>query len=271
MRVNSSQMIQNVNQIGAQDKNLRKIYEKLATGKNINNASDNASMLAMAKELEKQTRGLKQSDSNIGDALGALSIAEGTGNEVSSMLQRQRELSIQAQNGTLNNDDRKALNQEYQALSQEMTRISKAANYNGQGVADGSSALSDGTGVVQAGAGANDKRTLNKVDFSNAGSGDISTAQGAAQALKSIDSSIKNVSSTRASIGSQMNALEHTQNNARNMNIQQTAALSQVEDLDYAQGVMDKSRAELLSQSSRQAAANFNSIAKSNMSALMQG
>ena len=191
MRISQSNMMSNVNSVNKSSHRLGKIYEKLATGKKINRASDDAAMLAVAKELEKQVRGFQQSDSNIGDALSALRIAEGTGSEVSSMLQRQRELGIQASNGTLNANDREALNTEYQALSEEITRISESSNFNGMNVGAGGSPLSDGSGQIQSGPGADDNRGLGAIDFTQGvPSGDLLDPANALAAIKSVDSAM---------------------------------------------------------------------------------
>lgn len=269
MQIQKAGMLQNVQNHDKNNKFLSKIYEKLATGKKINRASDDAAMLAVAKELEAQTRGLQQSSSNIGDALSALRIAEGAGNEIASMKQRQSELAIQASNGTLRDSDREALNSEYQALNEEINRISEATQFNRQKLTDGSSPLSDGTGQIQAGPNAGDSRTLGEIDYSNLASGDISTLAGAQSAITSSREELESLTSTRTSIGAEMNALSSARNNVENTNVNTTAALSQAMDLDYAQASMDKARGDILSQSSTMSMSNFNQINKANMSAIL--
>jgi flagellin len=269
MFIKTAGAMQNLQSLGQSNKALSRIQEKLASGKKINRASDDAAMLAVAKELEKQVRGFSQSEVNIGDAMSVLNIADGTGTEVNNMLQRQRELSLQASNGTLNQNDRNALNAEYQQLNQEIERISKSANFNGQGVADGSSPLSDGSGQVATSAG---NSNFANVDFTQYSSnGDISSIAGAQSALETVDASIEGVNATRAEIGARNNALEHSQNNIANQKINTSAAQSLAEDLDYAAGISEQARAGLLNQSSNAALGHFNSIAKANMSALLSG
>jgi len=264
---NSNMLTSNLSQ---SNNGLNKIYEKLSTGKKINRASDNAAMLSMAKELQKQVRGFQQSDSNIGDALSALKISEGAGSSINDMMQRQRDLALQASNGTLNDDNRAALNTEYQALSEEITRISKSTNYNGQNLTAGGSALSDGTGQVQSGPGANDQTSLNAVDYTSAANtGGIGSLADAQAAIKGLDSEMKNTMQTRVDTGVKMNTMEYSRSAAETSKINQAAALSQAEDLDFAQGIMDKSRAELLSQTSSSALSSFNNMAKGSMQALL--
>ncbi len=273
MMINKAGSLQSVGQINKASNFWSKIQEKLSTGKRINRASDDASGLAMAKELEAMVRGMKQSSVNIGDAKSVLNIQDGTANEVSSMVQRQRELALQASNGTLNDNDRSALNKEYQALGEEITRISEAANYNGQSVANGGSPLSDGTGQVQAGAQAGDQQSFEEFDTTAAGigaGGDISTAAGASAAISQSEDALRNLNTQRANIGARTNTFEHTQNNLTNQAIQTQAAQSLIEDLDYAQGSMENARAGLLSQSSIAATKNFNEISRNNMLGLLQ-
>ena len=269
MQIQKAGLLNSVQTTQKNNKFLSKIYEKMATGKKINRASDDAAMLAVAKELEAQTRGLRQSSSNIGDALSALRIAEGAGNEISAMKQRQSELAIQASNATLTDTDRSALNQEFQALNEEINRISQSTQFNGQRLTDGSSALSDGTGNIQAGPNSGDGRTLGQIDYSGLTSGDISTIDGANSAISSTRDELESLTSTRASIGAEMNGLTHNQNNVENQNVNTAAALSMAEDLDFAQGAMDLAKADLLSQSSTSALNSFNQINKANLSAML--
>lgn len=269
MQIQKAGMLSSTQSVQKNNKFLSKIYEQLATGKKINRASDDAAMMAMAKELESQTRGYKQSSSNIGDALSALRIAEGAGNEISSMKQRQGELAIQSANGTLRDSDREALNSEYQALNEEIIRISEATQFNGQSMTNGNSAMSDGTGQIHDGPGADDSRTLGEIDYSGLTSGDISTIDGANSAIGSTRSELEELTSSRVNIGVEMNALTSAQNNIENQKIATTSALSMAEDLDYAQGAMDLARGNILSQSSITSLGNFNQINKANLAAML--
>jgi len=273
MMIDKAGALQRVGQIGKNNTYLAKIQEKLATAKRINRSSDDASGLAMAKELEKMVRGMKQASVNIGDAKSVLNIQDGTANEVSSMVQRQRELALQASNGTLNDRDRAALNTEYQALNEEITRISKASNFNGMSVADGSTPLSDGSGQVQTGAQSGDQQNFESFDITASGigsGGDISTAAGAQSAITQSDNAMQSLNSQRAAVGARSNTFDHTQNNLTNQEIQTQAAQSLIEDLDYAQGSMENARAGLLSQTGIAASRNFNEISRNNMLGLLQ-
>nr|MCU0609265.1 flagellin [Chitinispirillaceae bacterium] len=130
---------------------LGKILEQLSTAKRVNRASDDPAGLAVAEQLSAQVRGFKAASQNISDAAAALDIAGGAGNEISAMLQRQRELSIQAKNDTLTADQRRMLDTEYQAITQEITRTAEVTNYNGMQLTSGQG-LGSGNAQIQVGA-----------------------------------------------------------------------------------------------------------------------
>lgn len=270
MKIQNSSYLQQSTQVARSSTGLQKIFEKLSSGKSLNRASDGAASIAMAKELEKQVRGFKQSDSNIGDALNALKVADGAGSGLSDIMQRQRDLALQAKNGTLNDQDRSALNAEYQQLSKEAERLSKSTQFNGQNLVDGQSNLAKGGSQIQVGPGARDQMEISKMDFSKASQvGDISTLSGASGALQSLDSQMKGVLQTRAQIGAQTNALEFSSKNAENQAINTTKGLSSLEDLDFAQALMDKSRLDVLNQAAIKSQASFNEMSKNNLTALL--
>jgi len=252
---------------------LSKILEKLSTGKQINRASDDAAGLAVAEQLMTQVRGYQSATTNVDYAQAAQYIAEGTGNEVNDMLQRQRELAVQASNGTLTNDQRAMLNQEYQQINQEMTRISKSSQFNGQNVAAGND-LGAGNGTVLAAANPGSNISIQGANFTSENLGtastDLSTPANAANALKSVDNAMQNLSQQRTNIGANINRMDYAKagNEAATNNSQE--AESRIRDLDYAQGVMEQTRQNLLNQTSLAAMKNFNQINGNNMLFLME-
>jgi len=262
-------------QIAERQKALSKIHEKMGTGKRINHAQDDAAGLAIAKLLESMSRGYKADSINIGDAMSAMNIAEGASQGISDMLVRMRELSIQASNDTLTDSDRKALNEEFQQLKQEIGRQASATEFNTQDLLSGQSPLSDGTGKFQVGpnAGGPNQIDVRKSDFRPESLGimdmDISTSAGAAKAMDGINKANEIVIGTRASFGVQYNRLEHAYNNNENLNINTTAALQLIEDLDFAKASMDKARDNILNQSAVLAQRNFQEISRNSMLALL--
>jgi len=262
-------------QIGDRQKKLSKIHEKMGTGKEINRAQDNASGLAVAKLLEAMSRGYKANSINIGDGMSAMNIGEGATQGMSDMLNRMRELSVQASNDTLTNSDRKALNGEFQQLKQEMDRFAKSTQFNTQDLLSGQSPMSDGTGKLQVGPKAGEENQINVAesnltpDSIGIASLDISTREGASAAMNGIEQATKVVLESRVNFGTQYNRLEYTANNNENMNINTTAALQLLEDLDFAKASMDKAREEILNQSAIMAQRNFQDISRNSMLALL--
>ena len=135
--------------------NLAKSIEKLSSGLRINRAGDDAAGLSISQKLQAQTNGLDQATRNAQDGISMVQTTEGALNEVQSILQRARELGIQGANGTLSNDDRKAISSELTQLSSEVDRIANVTNFNGlkllsgtntQAAVNGSIAAFSGTG-----------------------------------------------------------------------------------------------------------------------------
>jgi flagellin len=264
-----------VHQISERQKSLSKTHEKMGTGKQVNRAQDNASGLAVAKLLESMSRGYKADSINIGDAMSALNIGEGATQGISDMLGRMRELSVQASNDTLTDSDRSALNGEFQQLKQEIDRQTKSTQFNTQDLLSGQSPLSDGTGKFQVGPNAGGPNQIDVAQSNLTPSAlgimdmDISTRNGAVSAMDGINKANETVISTRVNFGVQYNRLEHSYNNNENMNINTVAALSTIEDLDFAKAAMDKARDDVLNQSAVMAQRNFQDISRNSMLALL--
>lgn len=272
-------MIQNANrssligQVGQTSFGLSKILERLSTGRRINRASDDAAGLAIAENLMAQVRGFRQATDNVSYASAAMQIGEGAGNEISSILQRQRELALQASNDTLTDDQRASLDQEYQALTAESDRIANSSQFNTQGTAAGSG-LASGTAKVQAGANAGDEVTLPAADFQTAALGTsgtgIATAANARNAVSSVTAAIDNLNSQRSNIGASINRFEHTVSNLNNQTINTQEAESSVRDLDFAMGMADLVRQNLLNQTSISSLQHFNQVSGQNLLALLR-
>ncbi|GHV16943.1 flagellin [Fibrobacterales bacterium] len=268
-------------QINEKQKTLSKTHEKLATGKRINHAQDDAAGLAVAKLLEAMSRGYKADSVNIGDAMSAMNIAEGATQGISDMLGRMQELSIQASNDTLNDSDRKNLDTEFQELKKEITRLTSGTQFNTQDLLTGSSPLSDGTGRFQV--GPNHTNGLGGISANEIGApesrltaeqlglGDLNilSRDGATKSMDSINQANKTVIGNREIFGSTYNRLEYAYNNNANMDINTSAALSLIEDLDLAKGAMDKARDEILGQSAILAQRNFQEVSRNSMLALL--
>ena len=243
-----------------------KSMEKLSSGLRINRAGDDAAGLAISEKMRGQIRGLDQASRNAQDGISLIQTAEGSLNEVHSILQRQRELAVQSANDTNVEADRKALKDEFDQLSNEIERIKDNTEFNTQKLLDGT-AGTDGIGLIHV--GANEKQTI-EIDFTTAGvdlsaaytavSGlDISSQTGADAAITAVNTQLESVSSGRSYLGAIQNRLEHTTANLANTSENLTAAESRVRDVDMAKEMMNFSKNNILSQAAQAMLAQANS------------
>src|SRR3954453_8470367 len=139
LRINSNIEAFNAHrQLAATSDRASKSMERLSSGYRINRAADDAAGLAISEKLRGQIRGLSQAQRNAQDAVSLVQTAEGSLNEVHSMLQRVRELAVQFQNGTLSTSDQAAITAEAAQLQSEIERIGTTADFNGIKLLDGS-------------------------------------------------------------------------------------------------------------------------------------
>jgi flagellin len=251
---------------------LKKILERLSTAQRINRASDDAAGLGVSEVMRSNIRGFKMASQNIDDAMSALDIADGTANEVSDVLQRQRELAVQSRNDTLTDRDRQALDKEYQQLNKELDRLADSSQFNRQNLTNGTG-LGSGSAQILVGSNAGDQITLPTVDFTTISTGlsglSIATASGAASSLSALDTAIKNIGSQRSLMGSTINRLESTVNNLAVAAINTQAAESVIRDEDMADGLMELTRTRLLQEGSLSAFSRFNEISQSHIMGLL--
>ena len=133
--------------------------EQLSTGKKINSAGDNAAGLAIATRMTAQIKGLDTAIRNANDAISMVNTAEGALDEITAMLQRMRELAVQAGTGTTDSADRTYLNSEFVALRSEIDRIADNTKWNGRNILDGSAGGSAGASTVAFGIGQDGVKT----------------------------------------------------------------------------------------------------------------
>jgi flagellin len=221
--------------------NAAKSMERLSSGYRINRAADDAAGLAISEKLRGQIRGLAQAQRNAQDGVSLVQTAEGSLNEVHSMLQRVRELAVQYQNGTLSTSDKAAITAEAQQLSSEIERIGTTADFNGIKLLDGSQT------TVSFQVGANDGDTISVATASLGGKvGSIDVSQ--TNAISAIDAAIENVSTLRGSFGAVQNRLEHTLNNLGAYQENLTASESRIRDVDMASEMVEFSKDQILQQ-----------------------
>jgi len=182
--------LQAQNALTFNNRNLSTAMQQLSTGSRINSSKDDAAGLAISEKMTAQIRGLNQAIRNANDGIGLLQTAEGAMVEITNMMQRMRELSIQAANDTNAQDDRNYLDLEFQQLKQEINRITKNTQWNGMNILDQTEPASGargGTFSFQVGANTGDQHkishTLDKLAFGNA-DGDVSIGTGTANGIQ---------------------------------------------------------------------------------------
>lgn len=239
-------------------KALGTAMERLSTGKRINSAKDDAAGLAIATSMTSQVKGMSQGIRNANDGISMAQTAEGALNEVTNMLQRQRELTVQASNGTYSADDLANIGAEMTALNTQITSVLTNTEFNGQKLFNGTAGpAGDGSVLIQAGANAADTVTLDlstdltaDADLAAAAAVDVTALAGDGSELALFDSAIKVVSTTRANLGASQNQLESAVNNLSNNITNLTDARSRIEDTDYSAETTALAKAQILSQAS---------------------
>ncbi len=260
------------------NRDVSKSLERLSTGLRINRASDDAAGLGVSENLRTQIKGTAQAKRNAQDGIAVLSVAEGAANEISDILQRMRELSVQSANDTLTATERAYTDQEFQALIEEIDRIADVTNYNGMKLLSGSTASERfGSGTVgsalwidaNATYGA-DSITITIDTLSTAtGTGigvqtlDLTTQTGAALAISTLDTAINSVNSMRSDMGAFINRLEHAINNVTVSNTNQQAAESLIRDVDFAHETTQFTRNQILTQSATAMLSQANMVPQS--------
>lgn len=266
------------------DRALSKAMEQLSTGKKINSAADDAAGLAISTRMTSQIIGLEQSIQNANDAISMVNTAEGALDEVTNLLQRMRELALQAANGTTDTADRSYLNKEYQNLYAEIDRIADNTEWNGRNILN-NQANGNGSSLVEFQVGMNAGQTIS-VDFGNftnvSGSGTFAdfvsagatagtisansttVAQtNASAALSSIDTAITAISNQRATFGAVSNQLIHAVDNLTNVVTNSEASRSRMMDTDYAASTSELARTQIIQQASTAMLAQANQLPQS--------
>ncbi|QNO16632.1 flagellin Hag [Alkalicella caledoniensis] len=261
MRINNNIMSMNAHrQLNINNNNGARSMEKLSSGMRINRAGDDAAGLSISEKMRGQIRGLKQASRNAQDGISMIQTAEGALNESHAILQRMRELVVQAGNGTNESEDLTAIQNELTALIEELggettsKGISDRTQFNGQDLLDGS--LAGASGIdFQIGANSGQQVTLSIADMSASGLSvaDVSvsgtfTAGNFDTEIGKIDSAIEKVSEERSKLGALQNRLEHTIANLDNASENLQAAESRIRDVDMAAEMMEFTKNNILSQ-----------------------
>ena len=248
------------NALTRNNRSLSSSMEQLSTGKRINSAADDAAGLAISNKMTAQIRGLNQAVRNANDGISLLQTAEGATTEITNMLQRMRELAVQAANDTYQSSDRSALNAEVKELQNEITRIGSNTEWNGMKLFIKQTAGSAGgigtSGLVRLQLGVDGESTdrisvqLNKIDTTTLGVSAISlkTAVSASNALKTLDKAIGMIDNDRATFGATINRLTYAVDNLTNVAQNASASRSRILDTDYAKASAELARTQIIQQ-----------------------
>lgn len=253
-----------------------KSMERLASGYRINRSADDPAGLAISENMKFQINGLRQASRNIQDGISLLQTAEGAMDSIHSMLQRLNVLANQSSNGIYSDKDREMQQKEFTQLVEEIKNIAEGSNFNGINLLNGDSARdlsSNKLGLIlQVGPGSEDTMVL---DMPNVLSSiedildlDISTEDGAKDAIAALKAAVENVSLDRAKLGAYQNRLEYRNNYILNYAENLTAAHSRIKDTDMAEEVMNLTRSRILSQVSIMMLAQANAAANQVMQLL---
>ncbi|MCI1184549.1 flagellin FliC [Enterobacter cloacae] len=282
------------NNLNKSQSSLGTAIERLSSGLRINSAKDDAAGQAIANRMTAQVKGLTQAARNANDGISVAQTTEGALNEINTNLQRIRELTVQAQNGTNSADDLVSINNEVVDRMKEINRVASQTSFNGVKVLSTAQTLN-----IQV--GANDSETigisLKKIDsstlfagnakmsgitegstgkasvgilatYSPASGATAATATVASGLLAEIDKAISDVDSLRSSLGASQNRFESTVNNLNSTVTNITAAKSRIEDADYATEVSNMSRAQILQQASTSVLSQANQVPQTVLSLL---
>ncbi len=252
------------------DGQMSKSLEKLSSGFRINRAADDAAGLAISEKLRGQVAGLNKASENAQNGISLIQTAEGALNESHSILQRMRELTVQAANDTNTAEDRGFIQLEVDELVAELDRISSTTQFNGQNLLDGTGgAGADGVFNLQVGANAGQRVavTIGLADSATLGVDALDLTDPDAS-LASLDTAIATVSGERASLGAVQNRLEHTVANLNVASENLAASESRIRDTDMAKEMMAFTRSQILSQAGTAMLAQANQASQGVLSLL---
>lgn len=253
-------------QLNITNGSLAKKTEKLSSGYRVNRAADDAAGLSISEKMRAQIRGLDQASSNAQDGISLIQTAEGALNEIHSVLQRMRELTVQAANDTNVTADRRAIAKEIRALTSEIDRIATQTEFNTMKLLSGSFSGK----VLQV--GANGSQTISlKIGAMTAGklgvsakviAGAISesgaTGKDITKLISVVNKAISKVSLQRSALGALQNRLEHTIANADNMSENLQSAESKIRDANMADEMVAYSSFSILQQAGQSMLAQAN-------------
>lgn len=239
--------------LGITNRKMNDNLRKLSSGERITRAGDDAAGLAISENLRAQIRGIRQAKRNSNDAISLIQTAEGGLNEVSSIIIRLRELSVQTANDTLGSDERRFADIEFQNLKDEIDRIARSNEFNGTKLLDGSG------GNMEFQVGINNDPILDRLVYDATGSDatiaslgisseSVLSKESAQLSLKKLDNALVQVNGVRANMGALQNRLQSTVNNLAVSDENLSAANSRIRDVDIASETAKMTKNSILTQ-----------------------
>ena len=243
---------------------LSTVMQQLSTGKRINNAVDDVAGMAISTRLTSQIRGLNQAVRNTNDGISLIQTAEGATEQVTNMLQRMRELAVQASNDTNNSSDRSYLNLEFQALTSQIDNIANYTQWNGADVLNKQGGAS-GTFTFQVGANSGQSISISFSDLgtntglmSDVAAQSITSTSSSSAALGIIVSALDTVSLERSNMGAVISRLQFTSDNLANVSAKAQESRSRIEDTDYSQATTELAKRNIIQQAAQAMLAQAN-------------
>ena len=233
---------------------LATVMQQLSTGKRINNAVDDVAGMAISTRLTSQIRGLNQAVRNTNDGISLIQTAEGATDQVTNMLQRMRELAVQASNDTNNTQDRSYLDLEFQALTSQIDNIANYTQWNGTSVLNKTNGRS-GVFTFQVGANSGQSISITLDNMTTqSGAGVLSTIAGnnitgtssSSAALGVIISALDTISYARSNMGAVISRLQFTGDNLANVSAKAQESRSRIEDTDYSQATTELAKRNII-------------------------
>jgi flagellin len=248
----------------ASQNSLSSSMQRLSSGLRINSARDDAAGLAISDRMNAQIKGMGVAVRNANDAISLAQTAEGSLSTVTDVLQRMRELAVQAQNGSMTASDRSNLDTEYAALNSEISSISSQTKFNGTAIINTAQ-----TFTFQIGANGGESLNVATVAMSGVAiGGGVSTAAAASTALGAIDSALDTVTTQRATYGATINRFQYAIQNLTVATENQTSARGRILDADFAAETANLARAQILQQAGTAMVAQANALPQGVLSLL---
>ncbi|AFS71373.1 flagellin [Exiguobacterium antarcticum] len=288
MRIsNNVQALKAYRNLSANQMNVKTTMDKLSSGQKINRGADDAAGLAISEKMRNRLKALDKAEQNVLDGISMVQTVEGGLSETHNLLQRMRELAVQAGNGTLATEDRTAIQEEINQLTNEVSRIAETTQFNGKKLLTGDFSTEDNAVFIQTNAGASegitltidDMRALNigisttikpnadarALDYPSVNTTpeyalSVMTSSDADQAISRYTQAIDTISQQRAKLGAIQNRFEATSSVLSVSKENLTASESRIRDTDMAREMMEYAKYNILNQSGMAMIAQANAL-----------